>query len=87
MLMDIVSINVIGAGTRAKAVDFMYSEVVALTASLRHNRVLETPPANTVGKRSASCVVLAMSHCQVSSILRWKNVHSPHCSVGTYEVT
>lgn len=87
MLMDIVWIGVIGAGTCAKAMDFMYSEVVAPTASLHHYRVLETPPASTVGKMSASCVVLATSHCQVSGILRWKNVHSSHHSVGTDQVT
>ena len=87
MLMDIVWIGVIGPGTRAKAMAFMYSEVVTPAASLRHNGVLQTPPASSVGKMSASCVVLAMSHCQVSRILRWKNVHSPHRSVGTDQVT
>lgn len=50
MLMDIVWIGVIGAGTRAKATVFMYSEVVAPTASLRHDGVLETPPASSVGE-------------------------------------
>lgn len=50
MLIDTVLIGVIGAGTRAKATAFMYSEVVAPTASLRHNGVLEPPPASAVGK-------------------------------------
>lgn len=68
MLKDIVWIGVIGAGTYAKATAFMYSEVVASTASLRHNRILDELPASTVGKRNASCVVVAMSHCQVSNI-------------------
>lgn len=86
MLMDIVLIGVMGAGIHAKAMAFMYSEVVALTASLRHNGVLQTPPVSSVG-RSASCVVLAMSHCQVSNILRWKNVLSLHCSVDTGQMT
>lgn len=70
MLMGIVRISVIGAGTNAKASAFMYSEVVAATASLRHNGVLQTPPASSVGMRSASCVVLAMSHGQVSSTVK-----------------
>lgn len=87
MLMDVVWIGVIGAGTSAKAMAFMYSEVVAPTASLRHNGVLQTPPATSVGRRRASCVGLAMSHCQVSHILRWKNVHSPYRSVGTDQMT
>ncbi len=91
MLMGIVWIGVIGAGTNAKAMAFMYSEVVAATASLRHDGVLQTPPAGSVGMRSASCVVLAMSHCQVSSMvekmfihlitqwaqIRWPNTVSP----------
>lgn len=87
MLMDIVLIGVMGAGIHAKAMAFMYSEVVAPTASLRHNGVLQTPPVSSVGRRSASCVVLAMSHCQVSNILRWKNVLSLHCSVDTGQMT
>lgn len=62
MLMDTVWIGVIGAGTRAKATAFMYSEVVAPAASLHHNRILETLPASAVGNRIASCVVVAMSH-------------------------
>lgn len=74
MLMDIVWIGVISAGTCAKAMAFMYSEVVTPTASSRHNRVLEKQRASTGGKRCASCVVLAMSYCQVSSIFGWKNV-------------
>lgn len=37
MLMDIVLISVMGAGMHAKAMAFMYSEVVAPNASLRHN--------------------------------------------------
>ncbi|CAG01716.1 unnamed protein product, partial [Tetraodon nigroviridis] len=57
-----------GAGKFAKAAAFMYSEVVTLAASLRHNGVLQTPVAGSVGRRVASCVVLATSHCQVSGI-------------------
>lgn len=63
--MGVVWIVVIGAGMNAKAMAFMYSEVVAPTASLRHYSVTEMLPANTVGYRTASCVRLAVSHCQV----------------------
>lgn len=49
MLMDIAWIGVIGTGTLAKATAFMYSEVVSPTASLRHSRILETPPARAGG--------------------------------------
>lgn len=51
MLMDAVCIDVIGAGTSAKATAFMYSEVVTPTASLHHNGVLEMPSASAVGKK------------------------------------
>lgn len=52
MLMDIVWISLMGAGTRAKAVPFMYGKVTPPTASLRHNGVLLTPPVSSVGRRS-----------------------------------
>lgn len=54
-LMDVVWMGVIGVRTRAKAASFMYGEVVAPGASLRHNRVLETPPASALWRGSASC--------------------------------
>lgn len=59
---------VIGAWKFAKATAFVYSEVVTLAASLRHNGALQTPMASSVGRRVASCVVLATSHRQVSDI-------------------
>lgn len=52
MLMDVVWIGVMGAGTRAKAVPFMYGKVAPPTASLRHDGVLLTPPVSSVGRRS-----------------------------------
>lgn len=70
MLMDIVWIDVIDARIHAEAMAFMYSEVVTRTARLRHNGVLHTPLVGSVGRRSASCVVLAMSHCRVLSIFK-----------------
>lgn len=60
MLMCIVWISVIGAGTSAKAMAFMYSEVVPPTASLRHNGVLQTPPASSVGKEE--CQLCGSGH-------------------------
>lgn len=66
VLVDTVCFGVRGAGTSAKAEAFMYIEVVAVTASLHHNRVLEMLVAKGVVKRRASCGGLAMSHCQMS---------------------
>lgn len=86
MLMDIVWIGVIGTGTRAKAAAFMYSEVVAPTASSRHDRIPDTLPASAAGRGAPAVRFWPSAAARCLAIWGGK-MFSPRCSVGTDQVT